>query len=331
MVGSLPDSLPGMQAQQVLKDNFEVDNTYLVMYDSAMDSDDKSRMVAEIDKLDGVESTLGLRSFVGPSIPENMIPADVREILQNGDYEITLINTKYEAATDEINAQIDAVNNIIKKYDKNAMVVGEAPCTKDLITITSWISIIFVFVIIAFVLKSVTLPVILVAVIEFAITINLGIPGYTGTTLPFIASIVISTIQLGSTVDYAILMTSRYLYERNHGLGKTHATRVALASSMKSIIVSALSFFAATFVVISDADSNIVMGVALPGLSDALSLTEDQKNLLGAENMEIPEYVEITADTVDCEVGPTMTMATPGALSDLGSLRHRFRYGQADG
>ena len=176
MVGSLPDSLPGMQAQQVLKDNFEVDNTYLVMYDSAMDSDDKSRMVAEIDKLDGVESTLGLRSFVGPSIPENMIPADVREILQNGDYEITLINTKYEAATDEINAQIDAVNNIIKKYDKNAMVVGEAPCTKDLITITdhdfqvvSWISIIFVFVIIAFVLKSVTLPVILVAVIEFAI------------------------------------------------------------------------------------------------------------------------------------------------------------------
>ncbi len=254
MVGSLPDSLPGMQAQQVLKDNFEVDNTYLVMYDSAMDSDDKSRMVAEIDKLDGVESTLGLRSFVGPSIPENMIPADVREILQNGDYEITLINTKYEAATDEINAQIDAVNNIIKKYDKNAMVVGEAPCTKDLITITdhdfqvvSWISIIFVFVIIAFVLKSVTLPVILVAVIEFAITINLGIPGYTGTKLPFIASIVISTIQLGSTVDYAILMTSRYLYERNHGLGKTHATRVALASSMKSIIVSALSFFAATF------------------------------------------------------------------------------------
>ena len=179
MVGSLPDSLPGMQAQQVLKDNFEVDNTYLVMYDSAMDSDDKSRMVAEIDKLDGVESTLGLRSFVGPSIPENMIPADVREILQNGDYEITLINTKYEAATDEINAQIDAVNNIIKKYDKNAMVVGEAPCTKDLITITdhdfqvvSWISIIFVFVIIAFVLKSVTLPVILVAVIEFAIRVR---------------------------------------------------------------------------------------------------------------------------------------------------------------
>ncbi len=252
--GTLPASLPSMQANEALNENFDANTSYMILYDVNMSSKDKSAMLSAISDVDGVDSTLGLNTLFGPRVPEMMIPKDVRSLLESDNYEMALITSTYKVASDEVNAEIQEVNDIVKSYDKNAMVVGEAPCTKDLITITNrdfqivnWVSIILVFVIIAVVLKSISLPFILVAVIEFAIFINMGIPAYTGSTLPFIASIVIGTIQLGSTVDYAILMTTRYLYERNHGLGKTHATRVALASSMKSIIVSALSFFAATF------------------------------------------------------------------------------------
>ena len=197
---------------------------------------------------------LGFDSLVGPGIPREFIPDDVKDVLINGDYQMMMVGSEYAVASDEVNAQCEEINNIIKKYDPSAMLIGEAPCTKDLIEITdedfktvSIVSIGAIFVIIALVFKSVSLPVILVAVIEFAIFINMGIPAYTHTTLPFIASIVIGTIQLGATVDYAILMTTKYKKLRYNGADKKEAIATALRSSIQSIIVSALSFFAATF------------------------------------------------------------------------------------
>ena len=191
---------------------------------------------------------------MGPTVPKDMIPDDIKEMLDNGKYQMIYVMSEYKTGSDEVNAQCDAIRDIIKKYDDTAMLIGEAPCTEDLITITNTdfntvnaVSIILIFIIIAFVLKSVSLPVILVMVIEFAIFINMGIPHYTGTVLPFIASIVIGTIQLGATVDYAILMTNKYKRARNHGAEKRDAVRTALDSSLQSVIVSALSFFAATF------------------------------------------------------------------------------------
>lgn len=252
--GTLPKSLPSMQASAELDKNFTSNTTYMILYDKNLSSGDKAEMLSKLQDVKGVDKAIGMNTFVGPSVPESMIPNKIKSVLQSDKYEMALITSKYKVASDAVNTQISTVNKIAKSYDKKAMVVGEAPCTKDLIRITNrdfqivnWVSIGLVFIIIAFVLKSFSLPFILVAVIEFAIFINMGIPYYTGTTLPFVASIVIGTIQLGSTVDYAILMTTRYLRERNNGLGRTHATRAALAASMKSIIVSALSFFAATF------------------------------------------------------------------------------------
>ncbi len=254
LAGTLPEELPSSQANIELDENFDANTSYMILFDSSLSSKEKTEMLKEIGEVDGVDAALGINSIVGAGIPEEMIPESIRGTLQSDEYEMALITSTYKVASDEVNAQIEQVNSIVKSYDSGAMVVGEAPCTKDLITTTdrdfqivNWVSIALVFLIIAFVLKSISLPFILVAVIEFAIFINMGIPAYTGTELPFIASIVIGTIQLGSTVDYAILMTTRYLYERNHGLGRTHATRMALQASMKSIIVSALSFFAATF------------------------------------------------------------------------------------
>ena len=192
--------------------------------------------------------------FMRTLIEKDMIPDDIKEMLDNGKYQMIYVMSEYKTGSDEVNAQCDAIRDIIKKYDDTAMLIGEAPCTEDLITITNTdfntvnaVSIILIFIIIAFVLKSVSLPVILVMVIEFAIFINMGIPHYTGTVLPFIASIVIGTIQLGATVDYAILMTNKYKRARNHGAEKRDAVRTALDSSLQSVIVSALSFFAATF------------------------------------------------------------------------------------
>ena len=251
---SLPEELPSIQANNKLQEKFEMGALHMLLIDSSLPSKQVHEMMEEMEQVDGVKGVLGLETLVGSRIPESMIPDSIKEILENENYELMLVNNEYKVATDEVNAQIEELNTILKKYDPNGMLVGEAPCTKDLITITdqdfkvvSAISILAVFVIICVVFRSLFLPVLLVAVIEFAIFINLGIPYLTGTQLPFIASIVIGTIQLGATVDYAILMTSRYEKERSGGLGKKEAIRIAHRSSMKSIIVSAISFFAATF------------------------------------------------------------------------------------
>lgn len=254
LAGTLPKSLDSIMANDKLDEDFSMGATHMIIADSRLSSKDASAMLDEIGKVDGVKITLGFDSLVGPAIPREMIPDDIREIMINGDYQMMLIGSEYTVASDEVNAQCESINQIVKKYDKTAMLIGEAPCTKDLIEITdedfktvSIVSIGAIFVIILCVFKSVTLPVILVSVIEFAIFINMGIPAYTGTTLPFIASIVIGTIQLGATVDYAILMTNKYKKARYNGVDKKEAVTLALQSSIQSVMVSALSFFAATF------------------------------------------------------------------------------------
>ncbi len=251
---TLPDSLPSVQANNMLKENFDTNSVYMLLLDKDLGSAETSMMIDDLKGVDGVLKVVGVDSLMGPAFPKEMLPDDALSKLESDEYKLMMITTGYKTASDEINAQIDEVGRIVKSYDPKSMVVGEAPCTKDLITITnhdftvvSIVSIGMVFLIIAFVLKSVSLPVILVAVIEFAIFINMGIPYYTHTTIPFISSVVIGTIQLGATVDYAILMTTRYLRERSAGHDKKEATQIALSTSMKSVIVSALSFFSATF------------------------------------------------------------------------------------
>lgn len=226
----------------------------MVLAKSDLSKKDSMNMIDDIKKVDGVKLAASLDSIMGPDIPEEMIPDDIKEVFKSGNYQMMVIVSEYAAATDEVNKQCDEINKIVKKYDDTAMLIGEAPCTKDLIEITdvdfknvSIISIGAIFLIIAIVFKSITLPIILVCVIEFAIFINMGIPAYTGTVLPFIASIVIGTIQLGATVDYAILMTNKYKKNRFRGMEKKEAITDALSKSIQSIIVSALSFFAATF------------------------------------------------------------------------------------
>ncbi|WP_026499473.1 efflux RND transporter permease subunit [Butyrivibrio sp. WCD2001] len=251
---TLPVKLSSRQAMIELEKNFETNTTYMILADANLDTATMQGMVNELKSVDGVDGVLGLEALMGPLLPRDMIPTELKDELSSDEYQMLMVTSQYKTASDEVNAQIDKVNEIVKKYSPTAMVVGEAPCTKDLITITdkdfktvSIVSIGCVFLIIAFVMKSISLPFILVAVIEFAIFINMGIPGFTGTVIPFISSVVIGTIQLGATVDYAILMTTRYCKERNDGQSKKQATRIALSTSMKSVIVSALSFFAATF------------------------------------------------------------------------------------
>lgn len=235
----------------------------MVLLDKNVSAKDVKNMVAEMKEVEGVEFALGMDSAIGSRIPDEMIPDKAREELESENWKLLLIQSKYSTATDEVNMQITKLQEIMKKYDETGMLIGEAPCTKDLIEITdrdfqvvNTISIIAIFVIIAAVLKSISLPVILVAVIEFAIFINLGIPHFTGTSLPFIAPICISTIQLGATVDYAILMTTRYKRERFMGQDRVGAISTALETSLPSVIVSALGFFAATLgvAVYSDVD-----------------------------------------------------------------------------
>lgn len=251
---TLPEYLDSIQANKKLSDEFDMNATHMVLADADLAPKDAKAMLTEIKEVKGVKFALGLDSILGSAIPRDMIPGALTESLKQGDWQLMLVQSEYKVATDEVNNQCSELNGIIKKYDPSAMLIGEAPCTKDLITITdkdfkvvNAISIVAVFLIIAFVFKSVSLPVILVAVIESAIFINLGIPFYTGTSLPFIASIVIGTIQLGSTVDYAILMTTRYRKERSKGFNKKEAIQTALETSIGSVLVSALSFFAATF------------------------------------------------------------------------------------
>ena len=251
---TLPDSLDSVQGANKVDENFDMNSAYMLLVDKNLDTASMNEMISELENTDGILSVLGEDSVVGPAFPREFIPEDLLDDLQSDEWKMILLTTDYKIASDEINAQITEVNNIVKSYDPKAMVVGEAPCTKDLISITDHdfqvvnaVSIGLVFLIIAFVLKSASLPFILVAVIEFAIFVNMGIPYYTNTTIPFISSVVIGTIQLGATVDYAILMTTRYLSERNAGHDKKEATLISLSTSMKSVIVSALSFFAATF------------------------------------------------------------------------------------
>ncbi len=251
---SLPKDLSSVVANSKLADEYDMESTHMLLTKSDMSAKDVLNMTNKMENVDGVSFVMNLDSLIGPSIPEEIIPESISSILKNGDYQLMLVGSKYAVASDEVNNQIEELNDIIKDYDENGMLIGEAPATKDLIDITdhdfkvvSFTSIAVIFFIILFVLKSVTLPIILVSVIEFAIFINMGTAYYTGTTLPFVASIVIGTIQLGATVDYAILMTTRYKKERILGKKKTEAVRIALQRSIPSIIVSALGFFAATF------------------------------------------------------------------------------------
>lgn len=251
---TLPDFLESVQGANKVDEKFEMNSAYMLLVDKNLDTASMTEMIKEIKATDGIISVLGTDSILGPAFPREFVPEDLMSDLESDDWKMVLLTTDYKIASDEINNQINAVDKIVKSYDPKAMVVGEAPCTKDLISITAhdfkvvnFVSIGLVFLIIAFVLKSISLPFILVAVIEFAIFVNMGLPCYTGTVIPFISSVVIGTIQLGATVDYAILMTTRYLNERSAGHDKKEATLIALSTSMKSVIVSALSFFAATF------------------------------------------------------------------------------------
>ena len=250
---TLPKDLPSIIANEKLKEDYDMNTTHMILVDSSVSSTDVNKMIKEMDKVDGVKWALGLDSLVGPSVPSDMIPESVSSMLKNDKYQLLLVNSEYKVASDEVNAQIKTLNKTLHKYDKTGMLIGEGPLTADLIDITdqdfktvSAVSIGIIFVIILVLFKSISLPVILVGVIEFAIFVNMGIPYYTGTKLPFVASIVIGTIQLGSTVDYAILMTTRYKRERNHGANKHDAITTAHKVSAQSIMVSALSFFAAT-------------------------------------------------------------------------------------
>ena len=263
MTQSIPDDMECAIANSKLKDEFAVGSTHMLLVSADTDGKSIRNMMSEMEKTDGVKYVLGVESVLGSLIPEEVIPDSVKNILQSENWKLYIINSEYTTASDEVNAQISELNKILKKYDESGMLIGEAPCTKDMIDITNHdfqvvnaISIAAIFIIIAIVLKSVSLPIILVAVIELAIFINLGIPHLTGTSMPFIAPICISTIQLGSTVDYAILMTTRYKRERSHGEDKRSSVATALKTSIPSITVSALGFFAATFgvAVYSDVD-----------------------------------------------------------------------------
>lgn len=262
---SVPQTLPFAVANEKLGDEFDMNTTHMLLVDADMDKKDVDDMMSDIDKVDGVKYTMGLESALGPAVPDEILPGEVGSIVKSDDYQLLIISSKYKVASDKVNKQIDEINQVVKQYDNKGMLIGEAPCTKDLIDITdrdfkvvSAISILAILLIIAFVLRSVSLPIILVAVIELAIFINMGIPYFTGTELPFIASICIGTIQLGSTVDYAILMTTRYKRERFFGNDKRTSVRIAHSTSMPSIMVSALGFFAATFGVAIYSDIDII-------------------------------------------------------------------------
>ena len=243
LAGTLPGNLDSVIANDKLDETFAMNSTHIILCDSSLEPKEVNEMMSKIDDVDGVKATLGLDSLVGPTVPREMIPSDIKEVVMDENYQMLMISSEYKVASDEVNDQCDKIEKIMKKYDK-----------KDLITITnhdfnvvSTVSIGAIFLIIACVFKSISLPIILVAVIEFAIFINMGIPAFTGTKLPFIAGIVIGTIQLGATVDYAILMTTKYRKARYNGVEKQEAITSALGASMQSVIVSALSFFAATF------------------------------------------------------------------------------------
>lgn len=251
---SLPTTLDSVVANTELKDKFNMTSMELLLVNKDMPDYEVNKMVEEIEKVEGIEWTLDYSKIGSMGVPKGALPEDIVSIFQSDKYQMILINSKYEMATDELNAQVETINQIIKKYDENAILAGEGPLMKDLVEISNHdfnsvntVSIAIIFVIMIVVLKSISLPVILIAVIEFAIFINMGIPYYTNTVLPFIASIVIGTIQLGATIDYAILITTKYITARKEGKDKKEAVDEALGTSIGSIIVSGLCFFGATF------------------------------------------------------------------------------------
>lgn len=255
IAGALPQSLDSAVANKKLEEKFDMNDTHILLMKNGMSVKDKSSMLKEIEKVDGVKWVLGMDSIKGASIPDSMIPDNLKSMLKSDEYEIAFVCSDYKAATDEVNAQIASVNDIMKKYSKDSVVIGEAPLMKDLQDVTdidlvnvNYISIFAIFLIILLTFKSLLIPVILVLVIEFAIFLNMSVPYYTNESLPFVASIVIGTIQLGATVDYAILMTSRYHKERlvRHKT-KKEAISIAHKTSIKSIIISGMCLFAATF------------------------------------------------------------------------------------
>ena len=251
---SLPKRLDSIVANNKLQEKFNMNSTHMLLLDGKLGAKKVNKIIEEIEELDGIKAVLGMESVLGPMIPEELLPERIEKIFNNGEYEMLLVMSEYKVASDEVNKQCDEINTIIKKYDDKGMLIGEAPCTKDLIEITdedfnkvNAVSIGLVAIIILLVFKSISVPAVLVCVIEFAIFINLGIPYYTNTVLPFVASIVIGTIQLGSTVDYGILMTNKFKEARLKGLNGCDAATEALKGSINSVIVSALTFFSATF------------------------------------------------------------------------------------
>lgn len=251
---SLPENLKSVTAQNKIAKEYDLGSANMILVSSKTSAKDVKNLLNDVNDVDGVQVAMGMESFLDGSVPDEFIPEDLKSALKSDKHEMLIFMSEYKTGSDEANAQCNKIEKIIKKYDKTGMLVGEAACTRDLIKITnkdfatvSFVSIFVIFIIIAIVFKSISLPVILVSAIEFAIFINMGIPYYTGATLPFIASIVIGTIQLGATVDYAILMTNRYKQERSSGKERKLAAKDALQATMKSIIVSACTFFGATF------------------------------------------------------------------------------------
>jgi predicted RND superfamily exporter protein len=257
-------------AQNKLAETFDVASTHMLLLDTDIPEKDVCDMIDEMERVDGVKYVLGLESFTGPAMPKEMLPDKIVKKLQSEDCELMLINSEYQVASDEANAQIDKLNEILKRYDPTGMLIGEGPCMKDMIEITDHdfqvvnsISILAIFVIILLVTRSLSLPVILISVIELAIFINLGCAHYLHQSLPFIAPICISTIQLGATVDYAILMSTRYKSERASGKTKREAVSIALGTSAPSIIVSGMGLFAATFGVAMYSDIDIISSICM--------------------------------------------------------------------
>ncbi len=266
----LPEDMEYVIANSKLSEEFNIASTHMVLADANLSGKAVRSMIKEMEKVDGVKYVLGLESVIGSAVPEEILPESIVSILKSDKWELFLINSEYKVASDQVNGQIDSLNAILKKYDPTGMLIGEAPCMKDMIETTNHdfqvvnaISILAIFLIIFFVEKSATLPFILIAVIELAIFINLGLPHYLGQSLPFIAPICISTIQLGATVDYAILMTTRYKTERIAGNDKRSAVTTALAASIPSIIVSGMGLFAATFGVALYSDIDIIKSMCM--------------------------------------------------------------------
>lgn len=266
----LPEDMEYVVANKKLADDFDIASTHMLLVDAGLPSKTVRSMMAEMEKVDGVKYVLGLESVLGSRIPKEFLPEEVRGMLESDKWKLLLINSEYHVASDLVNGQIDSLNAVLKKYDEGGMLIGEAPCMKDMIETTdrdfkvvNAVSIVLIFLIIAIVEKSFSLPFILIAVIELAIFINLGLPHYLGQSLPFIAPICISTIQLGATVDYAILMTTRYKSERMQGRGKRHSVSAALAASIPSILVSGMGLFAATFGVAVYSDIDIISSMCM--------------------------------------------------------------------